>query len=119
MEARTSAPVRLFGGGVTLENGRIKVSDEAALRSAHMDELVRQAVFSDGQQKDCDVHDGEDPLAARARQYRRAPPLDGGGPHAFGVDHHRLAPIVRRETKLAPSTRISPMTASKMPIAAA
>ncbi len=52
MEARTSAPVRLFGGGVTLENGRIRVHDEATLRSEHMDGLVRQAVFSDGQAKD-------------------------------------------------------------------
>jgi fructose/tagatose bisphosphate aldolase len=42
----------LFGGGVTLENGRIRMHDEAMLRSEHMDELVRQAVFSDGQEKD-------------------------------------------------------------------
>jgi fructose/tagatose bisphosphate aldolase len=52
MEARTSAPGRLFGGGVKLENGHVTVTDEAALRSEHMDELVRQAVFSDGQAKD-------------------------------------------------------------------
>jgi fructose/tagatose bisphosphate aldolase len=52
MEARTSAPVRLFGGGITLENGRVRVHDEATLRSEHMDDLVREAVFSDGQAKD-------------------------------------------------------------------
>ena len=52
MEARTSAPVKLFGGGVMLENGRVRVNDEATLRSEHMDALVRQAVFSNGQEKD-------------------------------------------------------------------
>lgn len=52
MEARTSAPVRLFDGALTLENGRMKVHDEAALRSERMDVLVREAVFSEGQEKD-------------------------------------------------------------------
>jgi Fructose/tagatose bisphosphate aldolase len=52
MEARTSAPVRLFGGDLTLENGRVNVRNEAALRSERMDALVRQAVFSTGQEKD-------------------------------------------------------------------
>ncbi len=46
MEARTSAPVRLFDGGVSLENGHVKVLDEATLRSEHMDALVRQAVLA-------------------------------------------------------------------------
>jgi fructose/tagatose bisphosphate aldolase len=52
MEARTSAPVRLFGGGVTLDNGRVTVVDEATLRTDRMDALVREAVFSNGQEKD-------------------------------------------------------------------
>ena len=37
----------LFGGAVTVDAGRVHVLDPAALQSAHMDALVRRAVFGD------------------------------------------------------------------------
>ncbi len=37
----------LFGGAVTVDAGHVRVLDPAALQSAHMNALVRQAVFGD------------------------------------------------------------------------
>ena len=38
---------QLFGGAVTVQDGRVTVADASALASEHMDALVRQAVFGD------------------------------------------------------------------------
>ena len=38
---------QLFGGAVTVQDGRVTVGDASALASEHMDALVRQAVFGD------------------------------------------------------------------------
>jgi hypothetical protein len=35
----------LFGGAVTIDDGRVQLHDPAALQSAHLDGLVHQAVF--------------------------------------------------------------------------
>lgn len=37
----------LFGGAVSVTDGRVHVGDEAALESAHLDALVHQAVFAE------------------------------------------------------------------------
>src|SRR5687767_6678320 len=37
----------LFGGAVTVRNGKVTVTDAAAVASEHMDALVREAVFGD------------------------------------------------------------------------
>jgi fructose/tagatose bisphosphate aldolase len=45
-ESTSSAPA-LFGGAVVVDGGRVHLHDPAALQSAHLDALVRQAVFGD------------------------------------------------------------------------
>ena len=52
MRTQTAAPDALFGGDVRVENGRVTVVREAALRSEQMDMLVRDAVFGQGQARD-------------------------------------------------------------------
>ena len=52
MQAQTAAPATLFGNEVRVENGRVTVANEQALRSASMDALVREAVFGQGQARD-------------------------------------------------------------------
>jgi hypothetical protein len=42
----------LFGTGVTVRNGKVRVTDESALASATMDRLARAAVFGDGGEKE-------------------------------------------------------------------
>ncbi len=46
MTNTTSSPA-LFGGAVTVDGGQVRLHDPAALQSAHLDALVRQAVFGD------------------------------------------------------------------------
>jgi fructose/tagatose bisphosphate aldolase len=46
------ASTELFGGAVTVQDGRVTVVDEAALASEHMDALARQAVFGDDREKE-------------------------------------------------------------------
>jgi fructose/tagatose bisphosphate aldolase len=46
------APTQLFGGAVTVHDGRVTVADEAALASEQMDALVRQAVFGSDQERE-------------------------------------------------------------------
>src|SRR5688572_2296599 len=43
---------QLFGGAVVVENGLVTVKDEAALKSAQMDSLIRTAVFGDAEAKE-------------------------------------------------------------------
>lgn len=45
--ADTSSASRLFGGAVLVADGRVQLSDPAALASPQMDFLVHQAVFAD------------------------------------------------------------------------
>jgi fructose/tagatose bisphosphate aldolase len=52
MPTQTAAPVHLFGDDIRIDNGRITVLNEEALRSERMDALVREAVFGSGQAKD-------------------------------------------------------------------
>lgn len=52
MEARTSAPPHPFGAAVTIDNGHVTVHDAAVLRTEQMDQLVRAAVFGQGQARD-------------------------------------------------------------------
>jgi fructose/tagatose bisphosphate aldolase len=52
MQAQTSAPAQLFGDDLRVDNGRVVVRNEQALRSERMDALVREAVFGQGQAKD-------------------------------------------------------------------
>ncbi len=47
MTDNKSAGSTLFGGAVTVSDGRVHLHDAAALKSAHLDALVRQAVFGD------------------------------------------------------------------------
>jgi len=48
--AQTSS--KLFGGAVTVQDGRVRVIDEAPLASEQMDALVRQAVFGDDHERE-------------------------------------------------------------------
>src|SRR5918912_860439 len=52
MQAQTAAPATLFGDDVRVDNGRVTVANEQALRSERMDALVREAVFGQGQARD-------------------------------------------------------------------
>jgi fructose-bisphosphate aldolase, class II len=52
MQAQTAAPATLFGDDVRVDNGRVTVANEQALRSSRMDALVREAVFGQGQTRD-------------------------------------------------------------------
>ncbi|HCT56922.1 MAG TPA: aldolase [Gemmatimonas aurantiaca] len=45
MTDSTTSPASLFGGAVSVADGRVQVRDAAALQSAHLDALVQQAVF--------------------------------------------------------------------------
>ena len=47
MTPETSSTTLLFGGAVTVENGRVHVHDPNALTTPHMDTLVWTAVFAD------------------------------------------------------------------------
>jgi fructose/tagatose bisphosphate aldolase len=46
------APAELFGGAVTVQDGRVTVVREEALASEQMDALARQAVFGDDREKE-------------------------------------------------------------------
>jgi fructose/tagatose bisphosphate aldolase len=52
MADATRQVIDLFGGGVTLVPGGIKVGDQAKLRSPATDRLVWQAVFANGEERD-------------------------------------------------------------------
>ncbi len=71
--------------------------------------------------QDDGVDDLEDPVAAggpdAARRAGAGRRFRGAGDRADG--HHRPVPTVRREMTFADSTRISPITDSNSPIAAA
>ncbi len=47
MPQTTSSSPALFGGAVSVDSGHVQLHDPAALKSAHLDALVRQAVFGD------------------------------------------------------------------------
>jgi fructose/tagatose bisphosphate aldolase len=47
MTQTTTSQPALFGGALTIADGRVTLTDEAALQSPHMDALARQAVFGD------------------------------------------------------------------------
>ena len=52
MQAQGSTTAPIFGDDIEVQQGRLTVRNEEALRSAKMDALVRQAVFGEGQAKD-------------------------------------------------------------------
>lgn len=52
MPAQTSAPAHPFGDDVHVDNGRVTIRNEGALRTDKMDALVWEAVFGQGQAKD-------------------------------------------------------------------
>jgi len=52
MQAQGTASTTAFGDDIDVRQGRLTVRNEAALRTAKMDTLVRQAVFGEGQAKD-------------------------------------------------------------------
>ena len=52
MQAQGTASASVFGDDIEVQQGRLTVRNEEALRSAKMDALVRQAVFGEGQAKD-------------------------------------------------------------------
>ena len=52
MQAQGTASSTAFGDDIEVRQGRLTVRNEAALRTAKMDTLVRQAVFGEGQAKD-------------------------------------------------------------------
>ncbi|MGI9078752.1 MAG: class II fructose-bisphosphate aldolase [Gemmatimonadaceae bacterium] len=52
MSTSQSEPVILFGGEVSLENGHVTIKRVSALASEHVDALVRDAVFGQGQDRD-------------------------------------------------------------------
>jgi len=47
MSDTTTSSSALFGGAVTVDGGQVHLHDAAALKTAHLDALVRQAVFGD------------------------------------------------------------------------
>ena len=52
MQAQGTAPANAFGDDIEVQQGRLTVRNESALRTERMDALVRQAVFGEGQAKD-------------------------------------------------------------------
>ncbi|MGH7635593.1 MAG: class II fructose-bisphosphate aldolase, partial [Gemmatimonadaceae bacterium] len=52
MQAQGTAPANAFGDDIEVQQGRLTVRNESALRTDRMDALVRQAVFGEGQAKD-------------------------------------------------------------------
>jgi fructose/tagatose bisphosphate aldolase len=52
MQAQESATAPVFDDDIEVQQGRLTVRNEDALRTAKMDALVRQAVFGEGQAKD-------------------------------------------------------------------
>ena len=50
--ANTTTIEQLFGGAVVVENGAVSVKDVSKLASAHMDAVVREAVFGEGDVRD-------------------------------------------------------------------
>jgi fructose-bisphosphate aldolase, class II len=52
MQEQRTASVSAFGDDIDVQQGRLTVRNEDALRTAKMDTLVRQAVFGEGQAKD-------------------------------------------------------------------
>jgi len=52
MQAQGTASSSAFGDDIDVRQGRLTVRNEAALRTAKMDTLVREAVFGEGQAKD-------------------------------------------------------------------
>jgi fructose/tagatose bisphosphate aldolase len=52
MSDTTLPATALFGGAVSVEGGRVQLHDPAALQSAHMDALVRKAVFGDESERE-------------------------------------------------------------------
>jgi fructose-bisphosphate aldolase class II len=52
MQDQLVSDQQLFGGAVTVRDGRVTVASDADLASAHMDALVRQAVFGSDRERE-------------------------------------------------------------------
>lgn len=52
MSTQTAPDTTFLSGAVTVRDGRVTVTDEAALATERMDQLVRQAVFAEGQDRE-------------------------------------------------------------------